>query len=114
MFALQQERGTHDITSSWSPDGAHITASNATNNEGYVFIAAVIARNTWTSEITRVPEKPSPRPSSFAIPIRSVLERYHDLDLRVLARADLGKAGSYSSSFPNVSHASPSPRKRGK
>lgn len=39
---------------SWSPDGAHITASNATNNDGYVFIAAVIARNTWTSEISLV------------------------------------------------------------
>lgn len=39
---------------SWSPDGAHITASNATNNKGYVFIAAVIARNTWTSEISLV------------------------------------------------------------
>ena len=39
---------------SWSPDGAHITASNATNNEGYVFIAAVISRNSWTSEISLV------------------------------------------------------------
>ena len=39
---------------SWSPDGAHITASNATNNDGYVFIAAVIARNSWTSEISLV------------------------------------------------------------
>ena len=39
---------------SWSPDGAHITASNATNNKGYVFIAAVIARNSWTSEISLV------------------------------------------------------------
>jgi protein HIRA/HIR1 len=39
---------------SWSPDGAHITASNATNNKGFVFIAAVIARNTWTSEISLV------------------------------------------------------------
>lgn len=39
---------------SWSPDGAHITASNATNNKGYVFIAAVIARNTWTSDISLV------------------------------------------------------------
>ena len=39
---------------SWSPDGAHITASNATNNKGYVFIAAVIARGTWTSEISLV------------------------------------------------------------
>ncbi|PPQ65112.1 hypothetical protein CVT24_003003 [Panaeolus cyanescens] len=39
---------------SWSPDGAHITASNATNNKGYVFIAAVITRNTWTSEISLV------------------------------------------------------------
>jgi protein HIRA/HIR1 len=38
----------------WSPDGAHITASNATNNKGYVFIAAVIARNSWTSEISLV------------------------------------------------------------
>ena len=55
MYALQlEERSTHDVTSSWSPDGAHITASNATNNEGYVFIAAVIARNTWTSEISLV------------------------------------------------------------
>ena len=40
--------------SSWSPDGAHITASNATNNKGFVFIAAVIARNSWTSEISLV------------------------------------------------------------
>ena len=39
---------------SWSPDGAHITAANATNNNGYVFIAAVIARNSWTSEISLV------------------------------------------------------------
>lgn len=39
---------------SWSPDGAHITASNATNNKGFVFIAAVISRNTWTSEISLV------------------------------------------------------------
>lgn len=39
---------------SWSPDGAHITASNATNNQGLVFIAAVITRNTWTSEISLV------------------------------------------------------------
>lgn len=39
---------------SWSPDGAHITASNATNNQGFVFIAAVIARNSWTSEISLV------------------------------------------------------------
>jgi hypothetical protein len=42
------------ISSSWSPDGAHITASNATNNKGFVFIAAVIARNSWTSEISLV------------------------------------------------------------
>ncbi|KAJ7885157.1 histone transcription regulator 1 [Mycena olivaceomarginata] len=39
---------------SWSPDGAHITASNATNNKGFVFIASVITRNTWTSEISLV------------------------------------------------------------
>jgi len=38
----------------FSPDGAHITASNATNNKGFVFIAAVITRNTWTSEISLV------------------------------------------------------------
>ena len=43
-----------EVASSWSPDGAHITASNATNNKGYVFIAAVIARNSWTSEISLV------------------------------------------------------------
>ena len=42
------------IIISWSPDGAHITAANATNNNGYVFIAAVIARNSWTSEISLV------------------------------------------------------------
>lgn len=42
------------ISLSWSPDGAHITASNATNNNGFVFIAAVIARNSWTSEISLV------------------------------------------------------------
>ncbi|THV03532.1 WD40 repeat-like protein [Dendrothele bispora CBS 962.96] len=39
---------------SWSPDGAHITASNATNNKGFVFIAAVITRGSWTSEISLV------------------------------------------------------------
>ncbi|PFH50533.1 hypothetical protein AMATHDRAFT_144901 [Amanita thiersii Skay4041] len=39
---------------SWSPDGAHITASNATNNNGYVFIAAVITRNSWMSDISLV------------------------------------------------------------
>lgn len=39
---------------SWSPDGAHITASNATNNKGLVFIAAVITRNSWTSDISLV------------------------------------------------------------
>ncbi|KAF5364609.1 hypothetical protein D9758_005563 [Tetrapyrgos nigripes] len=37
-----------------SPDGAHITASNATNNKGFVFIAAVFTRGTWTSEISLV------------------------------------------------------------
>lgn len=44
----------HLTMGSWSPDGAHITASNATNNQGFVFIAAVIARNSWTSEISLV------------------------------------------------------------
>ncbi|KAI3608524.1 transcription corepressor [Moniliophthora roreri] len=39
---------------SWSPDGAHITASNATNNRGFVFIAAVITRGAWTSDISLV------------------------------------------------------------
>lgn len=39
---------------SWSPDGAHITASNAMNNNGFVFVAAVITRNSWTSEISLV------------------------------------------------------------
>lgn len=46
--------GTFFRRLSWSPDGAHITASNATNNQGFVFIAAVIARNSWTSEISLV------------------------------------------------------------
>ena len=39
---------------SWSPDGAHITASNATNNSGYVFVAAVISRGNWTADISLV------------------------------------------------------------
>ncbi|KAJ7054390.1 histone transcription regulator 1 [Mycena amicta] len=39
---------------SWSPDGAHITASNATNNKGFVFIASVITRTSWASEISLV------------------------------------------------------------
>jgi hypothetical protein len=47
-------RSCSDLGISWSPDGAHITASNATNNKGFVFIAAVIARNSWTSEISLV------------------------------------------------------------
>ncbi|KAI0682933.1 WD40 repeat-like protein [Cytidiella melzeri] len=51
---FEDSPGTFFRRLSWSPDGAHITASNATNNKGYVFIAAVIARNTWTSEISLV------------------------------------------------------------
>ena len=39
---------------SWSPDGAHITASNAMNNNGFVFTAAVITRGSWTSDISLV------------------------------------------------------------
>ncbi|KZT35016.1 WD40 repeat-like protein [Sistotremastrum suecicum HHB10207 ss-3] len=39
---------------SWSPDGAHITVANACNGKGMVFVAAVIARSTWTSEISLV------------------------------------------------------------
>nr|GAT54809.1 predicted protein [Mycena chlorophos] len=39
---------------SWSPDGAHITASNATNNKGFVFIASVITRTSWASDISLV------------------------------------------------------------
>ena len=39
---------------SWSPDGAHITASNAMSSNGLVFVAAVINRNSWTSEISLV------------------------------------------------------------
>ena len=31
-----------------------ITASNATNNKGMVFVAAVITRGTWSSEISLV------------------------------------------------------------
>ncbi|KAF8530617.1 hypothetical protein JB92DRAFT_2825589 [Gautieria morchelliformis] len=38
------------IPTSWSPDGVHITASNAMNNK----VAAVIARQMWTSEISLV------------------------------------------------------------
>ena len=54
MIQLPQTQHTILIVLSWSPDGAHITAANATNNNGYVFIAAVIARNSWTSEISLV------------------------------------------------------------
>lgn len=42
------------IENSWSPDGAHITASNAMNNNGYVFVAAVISRSSWSSNISLV------------------------------------------------------------
>lgn len=42
------------VASSWSPDGAHITASNAKNNNGYVFVAAVISRSSWSSNISLV------------------------------------------------------------
>ncbi|KZV96855.1 WD40 repeat-like protein [Exidia glandulosa HHB12029] len=38
---------------SWSPDGAHITASNAMN-AGAVFIATVISRDSWQSDISLV------------------------------------------------------------
>jgi hypothetical protein len=38
--------------SSWSPDGAFIAASNAKN--GPVFVAAVIEREGWSSEISFV------------------------------------------------------------
>ena len=41
-------------SASWSPDGAHITASNAMNNNGYVFVAAVISRSSWSSNISLV------------------------------------------------------------
>ena len=39
---------------SWSPDGAHITASNAMNNKGLVSTAAVITLRSWTSDISLV------------------------------------------------------------
>jgi hypothetical protein len=48
MIALSYSRD------SWSPDGAHITASNATNQKGLVFIATVILRESWTTEISLV------------------------------------------------------------
>jgi hypothetical protein len=53
-FLIWENISQTATTRSWSPDGAHITASNATNNKGFVFIAAVITRNTWTSEISLV------------------------------------------------------------
>ena len=37
----------------WSPDGAHVTASNAMN-AGAVFTAAVISRDSWQSDISLV------------------------------------------------------------
>ncbi|KAH7098631.1 WD40 repeat-like protein [Auriculariales sp. MPI-PUGE-AT-0066] len=37
----------------WSPDGAHVTASNAMN-AGAVFTAAVITRDSWSTEISLV------------------------------------------------------------
>ncbi|KAL5480249.1 HIR1_1 [Sanghuangporus weigelae] len=39
---------------SWSPNGAHTTASNATNNNGYVFTAAIVLHNAWMSDISLV------------------------------------------------------------
>ncbi|CAL1708640.1 unnamed protein product [Somion occarium] len=51
---FEDSPGTFFRRLSWSPDGAHITASNATNSGGYVFIAAVISRGSWTSDISLV------------------------------------------------------------
>ena len=39
---------------SWSPDGAHFTASNTMNNNGLVFTAAVITHGSWSSDISLV------------------------------------------------------------
>ncbi|TCD68876.1 HIR complex subunit [Steccherinum ochraceum] len=51
---FEDSPGTFFRRLSWSPDGAHITASNATNNSGYVFVAAVISRGNWTADISLV------------------------------------------------------------
>ena len=37
-----------------SPDGEHITASNAMNNNEFVFKAAVITCGSWASDISLV------------------------------------------------------------
>lgn len=67
VISLYMIFNLHD-RSSWSPDGAHITAANATNNNGYVFIAAVIARNSWTSEISLVGHE-----NTVEVAVRTVL-----------------------------------------
>lgn len=68
------------IGSSWSPDGAHITASNATNNKGFVFIAAVIARNSWTSEISLVGHE-----NTVEVAV-SICTGYHGSNLKLVYR----------------------------
>ncbi|KAG8800367.1 HIR complex subunit, partial [Serendipita sp. 399] len=39
---------------SWSPDASYLCASNAMNNNGAVFVAAVIERETWNSNMSLV------------------------------------------------------------
>lgn len=39
---------------SWSPDASYLCASNAMNNNGAVFVAAVIERDTWNSNMSLV------------------------------------------------------------
>jgi hypothetical protein len=66
---------THFIHS-WSPDGAHITASNATNQKGLVFIATVIVRDSWTTEISLVGHENTVEVAVSSVPdsIRSFTE----------------------------------------
>ncbi|KAG9029780.1 HIR complex subunit [Serendipita sp. 407] len=39
---------------SWSPDASYLCASNAMNNNGAVFVASVIERDTWNSNMSLV------------------------------------------------------------
>lgn len=66
------------VASSWSPDGAHITASNAKNNNGYVFVAAVISRSSWSSNISLVGHE-----NTIGVSVRAIPQ--YILDVRLTA-----------------------------
>ncbi|KAA1472984.1 hypothetical protein DENSPDRAFT_881680 [Dentipellis sp. KUC8613] len=99
-----------------SPDGAHITASNATvtNNKGFVFIAAVIARNSWTSDICLAGHENTVevavRQTMFARPLITVKEMRIQFRRRGARRHAHGATLSAAAVPPEIRiHTAPSP-----